>query len=115
MANQAPGAPPVVLASTAPGHGDAPRPRRRWVWKRRRNHGPPTPSFADSGEAPSLALSDDDCLAIGADHPRWPRWVLTRSVTITQWEENLAGRALVLSVIADTPDDLVDSIMLPFA
>jgi hypothetical protein len=41
--------------------------------------------------------------------------VLTRSVTITQWEENLAGRALVLSVIADTPDDLVDSIMLPFA
>jgi hypothetical protein len=41
--------------------------------------------------------------------------VLLRSATITQREEDLAGRALVVLVIADTPGNLVDLIVPAFA
>jgi len=81
----------------------APGRRRKRVRKRRRTRGRPSPGPEAAADLPSLALSDVERQGTAADHARWTRKVISRSAAIVQREEDLAGRALVVSVIADSP------------
>ena len=85
--------------------------RRKRVRKRRRTRGRPSPGPEAAADLPSLASSDVERQGTTADHARWTRKVISRSAAIVQREEDLAGRALVVSVIADSPEDLADSIV----
>ena len=79
--------------------------------KRRRTRGRPSPGPEAAADLPSLASSDVERQGTAADHARRTRKVISRSAAIVQREEDLAGRALVVSVIADSPEGLADSIV----
>jgi hypothetical protein len=59
--------------------------------------------------------SDEERLVDGASLDRRLRRVIQRLVSISQHEENLAGRAIVVSVITDYPEELADSVVLEIA
>ncbi|KAG2631088.1 hypothetical protein PVAP13_3KG572150 [Panicum virgatum] len=89
--------------------------RRRQTRAKRRNRDNSTsatpPNPGSSGDSPASLSSDVDRQSSDASHPPRPRCVITHSNTISRREEDLAGRALVLSVIADNPGGLADSII----
>ncbi|KAG2642375.1 hypothetical protein PVAP13_2KG216930, partial [Panicum virgatum] len=84
--------------------------RRARKRSRRGGHGQPS-SNSNPGDLPSPASSDDDHLITDAGHSLRPRRVIQRSSVIAQREELLAERALVLSVVADDPGGLFESIL----
>ncbi|KAG2562685.1 hypothetical protein PVAP13_8KG400001 [Panicum virgatum] len=98
-------------AAPAPPSNDGSGRRRRRHRKRHRNRGPPSPTSGDSETAPSLALSGDGRPATVGGQDRRPRCLLMRSAGIARREANLSARALVVSVVADCPGDLADSIV----
>ncbi|RLN11892.1 hypothetical protein C2845_PM09G14320 [Panicum miliaceum] len=87
--------------------------RRRRTRKRRGNRdAPPSPPPGGSGDPPVLSSSDDERPAGGDGvEQRRPQRVIARSAVISRREELLAGRALVLSVIADDPGDISELIL----
>ncbi|KAG2617814.1 hypothetical protein PVAP13_3NG258011 [Panicum virgatum] len=102
---------PTAAATQA--NGDAPVRLRRRARNRPRRGSRGQPSF--NPEAldvhPSPALSGDDHRITDVGQQQRPHRVIKRSVAITRREEELAGRALVLSVVADNPGGLVNSIL----
>ncbi|KAG2557007.1 hypothetical protein PVAP13_8NG177700, partial [Panicum virgatum] len=113
MAAHAPGGSSSVPVEH--GAGDPPARRRRQVRKRRRNRAPPSSAPKDSGDSPSLASVEDEYQVAAGEGSRRPRRIIQRSAAIDQREEELAGRAVVITVVADSPEALVDSILLVFA
>jgi len=103
----------TAAAPNAQGNGDAPERRRRRARKRtlRGDRGKPSSNSPVPGVLPSPASSDDDHLSTNVGHSQRPRHVIQRSSVIAQREEELAGRALVISVVADNPGGLFDSIL----
>ncbi|PUZ75134.1 hypothetical protein GQ55_1G124900 [Panicum hallii var. hallii] len=89
--------------------------RRRRSRKRRGNRGAPSsippPGPEETDDSPSYTSSEEDRGASGGDLPLPPRRVICHSTAISQREERLAERAVILSVIADRPKDLVERII----
>lgn len=67
--------------------------------------------LGESRDFPSLASSDEECLVDGASLDERLHRVIQRLVSISQREENLAGRAIVMSVIPDNPEEVADSVV----
>ncbi|KAG2590106.1 hypothetical protein PVAP13_5NG382200 [Panicum virgatum] len=75
--------------------------------KRRRNHhGSAAPAPEDSGEPPSSTSPSADQQLEATAQPHRPRRLIARSATISRREELLTGRALVVLVITDNPEEL---------
>lgn len=97
--------------------GDAPGPsrRRRRPRKRRSTSGPssaaPPPDPEDSGNLLAYSSGEDAGRAAATDQALRPRRVIRRSDVISQREDRLAGRALIVSVIADDPNGLTEHIV----
>ncbi|KAG2587500.1 hypothetical protein PVAP13_5NG145005, partial [Panicum virgatum] len=106
-------APPSTMATSPaavpPSTGDVAgqgRHRRRSRKRRGRRDAPspPPPQLPeDSGDSPASTSGADERPVDDGGRPRRPQRVIARSTAISQREERLAERALVLSVIADDP------------